>query len=418
MQSVSDLRALALFHLHVGARLAMRAAAPLAGVPFVVVLVQQDPGGAIRAAAAWLLGRGGGPGAGLAVAVVALMLSGWAAPRVTAGLGGWQRHLPVSQATQRRAALVALATEQAPLVLGLLLLAPLAAREPGGLAPLRLAALVPVATGAAVAAWPGVRPWRHRPVALLALLLAAQPALPSLLLALLLVAVAERLAGPLAPVAGPRRKPHSPGVPTPLLIARRALGAAALAAALLALLPVGAMALLRSNNDLPRGIAAGAARFGGGLACAFLVASLAERLAERRPVWPWARSLPVSAARRVGEDAVLLAAPCLLPLVATAWLDARAALAVAACVPTLALRAAGALRAGTRRRTGAATLFLGEGVLLVSWVAVLPWLAALALAAAPLAWRAAADADRRQKVSRWDELHHRSVGDPLSWSAR
>ena len=64
---------------------------------------------------------------------------------------------------------------------------------------------------------------------------------------------------------------------------------------------------------------------------------------------------------------------------------------------------------------------LPEGALasgFAGWVAVLPWLALLALAATPLAWRAAAARDRRQKVSRWDELHHRVLGDPLSWTAR
>jgi len=69
MRFLVEFRALARFHLHVGAQLAMRAAAPLAGVPVVVVLLQQDPGAALRGAAAWLLGRSAGPGAGLAVAL-------------------------------------------------------------------------------------------------------------------------------------------------------------------------------------------------------------------------------------------------------------------------------------------------------------------------------------------------------------
>jgi hypothetical protein len=31
--------------------------------------------------------------------------------------------------------------------------------------------------------------------------------------------------------------------------------------------------------------------------------------------------------------------------------------------------------------------------------------------------RAAAERERRQKVSRWLELHHLAAGDPQSWSA-
>jgi len=51
-------------------------------------------------------------------------------------------------------------------------------------------------------------------VALLALAGLTQPGLASLLAAFLLVVAAERLAGPLAPAAGPRRRPHSAALPT------------------------------------------------------------------------------------------------------------------------------------------------------------------------------------------------------------
>jgi len=39
------------------------------------------------------------------------------------------------------------------------------------------------------------------------------------------------------------------------------------------------------------------------------------------------------------------------------------------------------------------------------------------LLAAPWAARAAAERERRQKVSRWLALHHLAAGDPQSWSA-
>jgi hypothetical protein len=319
--------------------------------------------------------------------------------------------------THRRAALLALVTVQAPLVLGLLLLAPAAAFQPAGLAPLRLVALPLVLVAAAVAVWPGERPARCRPLALLALVVLAAPTLSAILAALLLTVLGEHLSGPLAADTIPERK--SPwSLPTPALIAGRALGVPAIGTALLALLPLGAMTLFRVNNDLGPGAAAGAARLGGGLAVVLLLAGLAERLAQRRPAWPWARSLPVSSSRRTADDAALLAFAALLPLVATAALDPVSALTVAAGLPYLAFRAAGALHAGTRPRAGVATPFLGEGVFLAGVVALLPWLALVALAAAPLAWRTAADRDRRRKVSRWDALHHRAVGDPVAWSAR
>ncbi len=407
---------LARFHLRVGTRLALRAAAPLAGLPLAMVLLDHDPAGALRLLASWLLGPSGGTAAGLALGALSLALAGWAAPRVSSGLGGWPRHLPITATVHRRAALAALAAAQAPIGAGLLLLAPAAARQAGGILPGRIAALPVSMAAAALAAWPGTHPWRSRPLAWAALLLAATAELTLIPLALALALAAELLAGSLA---GPRTATRRPSpLPLPLLLAGRALGPAALGAVVASLAPVAAMTLLRVNNELSPALAAGAARFGAGMGVIVLLSALAERLAQRRPVWPWSRSLPVSAVRRIGEDAALLALPCLVPLVAAACLDLLAALTVAACLPCLALLAAGALRPSARTPTGVAAGPLVGGALLAAWVTILPGLALLALASAPLAWRAAAEWDRTQKVSRWDELHHRAVGDPLSWSAR
>ena len=88
-----------------------------------------------------------------------------------------------------------------------------------------------------------------------------------------------------------------------------------------------------------------------------------------------------------------------------------------AVLPFLAVRAAGAMRRAPERRTGAAGEIVFEGALLAALVALLPWTALLPLAATPWALRAAAERERRQKVSRWLELHHLAAGDPQSWSA-
>ncbi|MFP5287175.1 MAG: hypothetical protein ACLGI9_15650, partial [Thermoanaerobaculia bacterium] len=92
-------------------------------------------------------------------------------------------------------------------------------------------------------------------------------------------------------------------------------------------------------------------------------------------------------------------------------------LAVVAVIPFLALRSAGAMRRAPERRAGASGEVLAEGMLLAALVSLLPWTSVLALAGAPFALRAAAERERRQKVSRWLELHHLAVGDPQSWSA-
>ena len=57
-----------------------------------------------------------------------------------------------------------------------------------------------------------------------------------------------------------------------------------------------------------------AARLGAGLGVVLALAQMAEALAVRRPAWPWSRSLPWSAARRAGADALILGGH-VLPLV-------------------------------------------------------------------------------------------------------
>jgi len=160
-----------------------------------------------------------------------------------------------------------------------------------------------------------------------------------------------------------------------------------------------------------------AALLGGGVAVVFLCADLGEVLGARRPAWPWARSLPQSARQRVLFDAGLLAVLALPAVAVTAWIDPLSALAVAAITPSLALRAAGAMRRAPERRTGASGEILMAGLPLAAAVALLPWIALLVPLAVPWALASAAARDRHQKVSRWLELHHLAVGDPQSWSA-
>jgi hypothetical protein len=72
----------------------------------------------------------------------------------------------------------------------------------------------------------------------------------------------------------------------------------------------------------------------------------------------------------------------------------------------------GAIR---QRRTGPAGLLM-EGFAAAALITLLPWTSLAAFAAAPLAFIAAREAERRHKTTQWVELRHSSLGDPLSWS--
>ncbi len=427
--------ALARFHLAVGGRLAAVVLAPAFAAGFGAgMLLGVD---FLNSLARLLYGSDGPKPAGAAgslwIALVTIGAARTAAPRVCRGLSGWIRHLPADGLAHRRAAALAIGVAELPLVVLLAVLAPVALHRPERLAAAFLGLLL-AAAAAALFAVPVARPLLARPPALAAALLATAGSWTALGAAALLLVATDFAAGPLpAGSAGRQRaRPAQPTQPTqpapapwaaallPARIAWRALGWRLAGAYGAALLPWAAAALFVAHNPLaPRAVAL-AARLGGGAAIVLFLAQAGEALAARRPAWPWARSLPQSAMRRTAADALFLGAHAAPLVVLAAWIAPGlrpAALPLALALPYLALRAAGALRRAPERRTGAAGEILLEGMWLAAAVALLPWAALLLAAAAPLAARLAAERERRQKVSRWLEIHHLAAGDPQSWSA-
>jgi hypothetical protein len=274
------------------------------------------------------------------------------------------------------------------------------------------------ALATALCVTPSQRRWIAGPLALFAAVAAGAGGWEMVGLGAALLVVAELTAGSLARTGAP--SPHlsrrSLGGWIEARIAWRALGWSLPGAFLTALLPVLSAWAFVAHNELAPQYVRLAARLGGGVAAVLLLASMSESLAVRRPAWPWSRSLPWTAERRVRTDALFLGLH-VLPLILLAAAIHAAGLVVLLILPLLVLRAAGALRRAPERRTGAAGEILAEGLLLAALVALLPWASILTLAGVPLALRAAAERERRQKVSRWLELHHLAAGDPQSWSA-
>ncbi|HVT57157.1 MAG TPA: hypothetical protein VHR45_02050 [Thermoanaerobaculia bacterium] len=411
------LPALLLFHLGTGARLALRVLVPaVAAAVAAGGLLGPD---FLHSLALALFGAGAGIDSAVVVLLVLLGVARVAAARICRGLDGWLRHLPADGAAHRRAALLAVAAAQLPVLLGFAFLA-LAARGSGALRELLLG--LPLrALAAAAIALPVARRGLTAPLALVAGVFAGMASGWQLAAAGALLVAADLGAGPLRYSGRPARpRPGSPRLLLPR-VAWRALGARRLAAAYGgALLPIAMGWAFVAHNQLVPLYQARAALLAGAASATLLLASLGESLAVLRPAWPWARSLPWSAAQRIGGDALFLGAHA-LPLVAAAAVlvatSAGALLALLALLPPLAVRAAGALRRAPERRTGAAGEILVEGAFAAAFATLLPWVAGLLLLATPVLLRLAAAREQRQKVSRWLELHHLAAGDPQSWSA-
>jgi hypothetical protein len=358
------------------------------------------------------------------IVLAAVGFAAAAAPRICRGLGGWMRHLPIHGRAQRRAALLAITVAELPVILGMMIFSWVAAGF-GTAFVIDLLGLAVCAPAAALAVMPVERPLLARPLALAAALAAVSGGLGLLAAGAGLLLAADAVAGELprhattgAPVGGRSWLGRLlPGGLIEIRIAWRALGWRLLSALAAGLLPLGAALFFVTNNELAPQHVRLAALLGGTCAVTFLFADLGEALGVRRPAWPWSRSLPWSALSRVRTDAALLAVHALPVLLITAWIDPLAALAVLAVTPWMAVRAAGAVRRAPERRTGASGEIILQGSLLAALVALLPWVALLALLGVPWALRAAAERERAQKVSKWLELHHLAVGDPQSWSA-
>ncbi|MCK7476698.1 MAG: hypothetical protein M0C28_03425 [Candidatus Moduliflexus flocculans] len=356
------------------------------------------------------------------------------APRIAAGSGGWARSLPADFGTRRLAGVLSMLVAEAPLLAVLSALA-WAVTDPGpmpgatdivrltehvGRVAPHLAGLVLGATAAGLARLPPLPslPMRALPLAACYLSFGRDPAVVGL--SGLVLALATALSGRSTTVRkhhGPRRRLLSFAFFPALAL--RAVRGRILLAYLPALAVLGAAWLFLRNNDLAARPALALSLFGLSLAVTAFIATAADILASRRPVWPWLRSLPLSSAARVRDDAQLLAllASPLAAGFALLQRPAQEAVYLLGAVAWLAIRAAGTMREAGDRPFGTLGTVAVEGTILSLVVALVPPASFLLLAATPAAFLLARNAERRLKPTLWVERRHSNAGDPLSWSA-
>jgi len=411
------------FQLRAGARVAVRTTVPTAMALVGVVVLYGSPAVILGAVATLLFPPRGSIQAALLASGLFFAVSRAAACRLTLGLGGWIRHLPVSSSAQRRAVTAGLVAVQGP-ALAVVLAGGLAvvSSQPATTLPRLLglpllawgAALAAVGAGwtrwvaaaGAISAWAGS--WWGPLLSAGLLLLAETAARP-------VDVETRRRAGRWANVSRARQEGEALGAAAFwTMVSRRAIGIRVARSWLTSLLAVGPTLLFLRNNSLTPGQEEAVARLGGLAAAVLAIAILAEALVKRRPPWPWARSLPWPARLRVGLDAALLGAVA-LPSMAVALAVPSVIPSLLATVPWLALRGAAEIRRAPGHQGGTARLLL-EGGLVGGLVTLVPWVAWGLLAATPVALGIAAGRERRQEISRWHELHHVAAGDPLSWS--
>ncbi len=407
-----------LFHLRVGARLALRVLAPvLAATLFLYYILR--PEFALELARI-LFVEGGLAESGLVGTLILLGLARTVAPRIAAGSRGWARSLPANGRALRRLMALSMVVAETPILAVLGGLAWAATGPSPARIALHLAGLLVGAAAAGLACLPGSRALLIRTISIAACFLSFSGNAAGLGVSAGLFILAAALPAEF-PISSKRRRPRR-GLPSALFFHGLSLRAVR-GRILLAYLPpafiLAAARLFLSNNELPRETAFSLSLFALVLGLNAFIGQAADTLSARRPAWPWLRSLPRSAAGRVLSDALFLAFLA-LPLAAGLALLGRPAREIAYLAGPLvwlAFRGAGAMREAGDRPFGVLGQVVVEGTILSLLAALLPWTSWILAAASPLAFLFARNAERRLKPTRWTERRHSNAGDPLSWSA-
>lgn len=412
----SAVRALFLFHLRVGTRLALRMFTPVVGVFFVLYYILRPEFFGLLVAT---LLEGGFLLSGIPTVLLSMAISGFAELRICSGLNAWIRHLPVASHTHRRMAAISILVSQLPLLIILAGLTYVATRISRVSATPYFVGLPLVGLSCGLSALPVKRRYVARPLAALAGICFASNSWGALAAGALLFILADSTSGPLvfkkkgSIFHGPFR-----GVLFAVSIAWRALQLRLLIPYLLSLPLLGATLLFLANNDLSPQLAGTAVRFCGALSLTLFGSLLANMLASRRPPWPWARSLPWSARDRIVLDSGFIGFHALPLLLFVGALNLKSVLPLAAGLPLFAISSSYSIRYAPYSRMGASGRILVHGTIGAFFLSLLPWGALVLLALIPPALKAARKAEQRQKVSRWHELHHLAAGDSHSWSKR
>ena len=410
-----------LFHAAGGARVASRNAIATIGLIIIVLGSAPDPFVWLRFLALGVAGKGVPSGPLIGLVAIAFGLARDAVPRLTLGLSGWTRSLPVNGVQHRRGVMYAMPVVQIPLGVPVLLAAVLTAAAyhvPLSWPKLLGAPLALVAAGAA--AVPARRWIVSTPCFAASGVLAVLGYWSALGASIALFVLGDLVAGSLR-FPRPRAAVATPATPGALRMFRftwRAVGWR-----LLAPFPAPALALAAAwfytrNNALSPSDVGFVARLWTIIAVALYTGVVGDTIVSRRPDWPWIRSLPWSSAQRAVDDAIALGAPALVIAIASAIVDVRTVAIGVATVPPLAALGAVLLHGARGRLTRVSGAMIVVGAALGTAVAFVPLLAAGALACTPLLLRWAARRDRHEIVTGWKELHHDAAGDSLAWSSR
>lgn len=410
----SSARAIFLFHLHVGTRLALRIFIPAVTIFFAFYFVL-GPGLFISFMATIL--DGGFLLSGIFTTFHCIIFAGLAGRRICLGLTGWIRHLPTEGTIQRRMAGIAVFIAQIPILAVIAGLAYVASQSSMVSALPYLVGLPLAGLSCSFCILPVKKRLLIRPLAVLSGICLASNNWGILAGGLVVLIVTDLASGPL--VIKKKRVRFLKPLKGWLILGTinwRALKLRPFVVYLVSVPFIGATQLFIANNNPSPLLAERVIRFGGALSMIIFCSIFANMLASRRPPWPWVRSLPWSAKPRIISDSLFVGLHVLPLLVLVGVMNIKSMLPLFISLPLFTLFSAYSIRQARESSMGASGKVLLFGTIGALFLCLIPWGSLLFLALTPFVSKAAIKADKYQKVSQWLELHHLAAGDSLSWS--
>jgi len=411
-----NLKAFLIFHLNVGARLALNKLVPVLGVMFAVYFIFKPE--FFNEYFSFLLSEGSLI-PGVVFTLVCAATASMASKRVCLGLSGWMRHLPVSGLATRRLAEIAVFAAQTPILL-VLIYFPCFSVFSHGVSPYSYAFLTGVPLlgyASSKASVPSRRGPVSKPLAYAACILLVSGRWVWLFGGVVLLFLTDLISGPLS---APKRRrlfrARSRGYFLNAVIIWRAVKFRMLIPYVFGAAVLGAVMLFLSNNQFSPEVTLKVMTLGGALSAVFFLAFFSNHLANRRPAWPWIRSLPWSARERILLDSLCLFSLALPVLVFLFFTNKKALLVVAVFLPAACVWSSLSIRKGGDSKMGASGSILCFGFISSLLITVIPLSALAFILAVPFLIKGAVESERNLKVSRWLKLHHLAAGDTLSWS--
>jgi hypothetical protein len=414
IKSDNPAKAVFLFHLHVGARLALRIFIPVVSIFFALYYLLRPE--LFNSLMAQIL-DGGLLLSGTTTTFFCLIIASFASRRICLGLNGWIRHLPTEDRIHRRMAGIANFIAQIPVLVILAGLAVVAMKLYQIPAVPYIAGLPLVGLACGLCVLPVKRKFITRTLAAIAAIGFSSNNWEYLAGGVFFLIAADVISGPL--VRKKRLSHFHKSFKGKLIVASinwRALRLRSLVPYLLSLPFLAAPLLFIANNNPAPLLAEKMIRFGGGLGLSLFCSVFANMLASRRPPWPWIRSLPWSSKTRIVWDTSYIGLHTLPLVILVGAINLKSMFPLALSLPLFAAYSAYSIRQASESVMGASGRIVLLGVFASFLLCLIPWSSLFFLAFTPLVFNLTAKAEKHQKVSRWLELHHLAAGDSLSWS--